>query len=69
MFCDEHGTADYCPTCTEIESNKRIEKLEAELANLKTLTQAVVDSGSMCMDLQVVSMPAFNALAAALEEK
>lgn len=27
IFCDEHGTADYCPECVD---NERIAELEAE---------------------------------------
>ena len=34
---------------------------------LRRLAQAVVDSGSLCMDLPVVSMVTFNALSAHLE--
>ena len=30
MFCDEHGTVNYCPDCFADEKDKRIEELEAE---------------------------------------
>ena len=65
----EHGFEDWtdrtvwrvlnntgCPSC-----------LAEQYVELRTLAQAVVDSGSMCMDMQVVSIRKFNALAALLE--
>ena len=45
-----------------------VEAAEAENDKLREAAQAVVDSGSMCMDMQVVSIRKFNALAALLGE-
>jgi hypothetical protein len=35
MFCDEHGTLDYCPKCIESMEDKRVDELEAQVAALE----------------------------------
>ena len=60
---DKVLTVSGCPSC-QVE---RIAELDAQVAETRRLAQAVVDSGSMFMDLQVVYTVAFNALSAHLE--
>ena len=37
MFCDEHGTIDFCPECLDDDKQQEIDRLRAEVEVLNKL--------------------------------
>ena len=44
MFCDEHGTVDYCPECVEEFKQKRIKELELVIKDIQEKVSKVIDA-------------------------
>jgi hypothetical protein len=47
MFCDEHGTANFCPDCMSDLKDERIAELRAENATLREVVHLFTDNDSV----------------------